>query len=102
MLRTKSVSSDIDLDDGLRLLVTRFRERGLPKDRYDVWMANLGLSEALPGVATWSCCAAARRTNRTVTARCSRTSSSRGGCGRRTHAGGSASATSSIIARVPP
>jgi uncharacterized protein YeaO (DUF488 family) len=47
MLRTKSVHSPIGPDDGLRLLVARFRGRGMPKDRYDVWMANLGPSELL-------------------------------------------------------
>lgn len=30
-----------------RILATRIRGRGLPKERYDVWMANLGPSEAL-------------------------------------------------------
>jgi uncharacterized protein YeaO (DUF488 family) len=33
--------------DGLRILVARLRGRGLGKDRYDVWMANLGPSEQL-------------------------------------------------------
>lgn len=48
MIRTKSVSSPIEPGkDGLRILATRFRGRGLPADRYDVWMANLGPSEAL-------------------------------------------------------
>lgn len=47
MLKTKSVHSDIAAGDGLRILVTRFRGRGLPTDRYDVWMANLGPSETL-------------------------------------------------------
>jgi uncharacterized protein YeaO (DUF488 family) len=47
MLRTKSVHSPIDPDDGLRILVARFRGRGLTKDRYHVWMANLGPSEQL-------------------------------------------------------
>ena len=47
MLKTKSVHSPITLDDGLRLLVARFRGHGLPVDRYDVWMANLGPSEKL-------------------------------------------------------
>jgi uncharacterized protein YeaO (DUF488 family) len=48
MLKTKSVHSPIDrTGDGLRILATRVRGRGLPKDRYDVWMANLGPSEAL-------------------------------------------------------
>jgi uncharacterized protein YeaO (DUF488 family) len=47
MLKTKSVHSPIEKEDGLRLLVTRFRGRGMPTDRYDVWMANLGPSETL-------------------------------------------------------
>jgi len=48
MLRTKSVWSPMDRKhDGLRILVTRFRGRGLPKSRYDVWMPNLGPSEWL-------------------------------------------------------
>ena len=33
--------------DGLRVLATRIRGRGLRKSRYDVWMANLGPSEGL-------------------------------------------------------
>jgi uncharacterized protein YeaO (DUF488 family) len=48
MIRTKSVHSPIEREgDGLRILATRYRGRGLPADRYDVWMANLGPSEAL-------------------------------------------------------
>jgi uncharacterized protein YeaO (DUF488 family) len=48
MIKTKSVYSAIDRrNDGLRILVTRFRGRGLPVSRYDVWMANLGPSEKL-------------------------------------------------------
>jgi uncharacterized protein YeaO (DUF488 family) len=48
MIRTKSVHSPIDRrNDGLRILATRLRGRGLPADRYDVWMANLGPSESL-------------------------------------------------------
>lgn len=48
MLRTKSVHSPIDRQrDGLRILATRFRGRGLPASRYDVWMPSLGPSEAL-------------------------------------------------------
>jgi uncharacterized protein YeaO (DUF488 family) len=58
MLKTKSVHSPIEPDDGLRILATRFRGRGLPADRYDVWMANLGPSERLlktvqAGKITW-------------------------------------------------
>jgi uncharacterized protein YeaO (DUF488 family) len=48
MIKTKSVHSPIDRTrDGLRLLVARYRGRGLKASRYDVWMANLGPSEAL-------------------------------------------------------
>ncbi len=47
LLATKSVHSPPAPDDGLRVLATRFRGRRLPADRYDVWMANLGPSEAL-------------------------------------------------------
>ena len=48
MFKTKSVHTEIDpRNDGLRILVTRGRGRGLPADRYDVWMANLGPSEQL-------------------------------------------------------
>lgn len=48
MLKTKSVHSPIARrSDGLRILATRLRGRGLPSSRYDVWMANLGPSEQL-------------------------------------------------------
>ena len=47
MLFAKSVHSPPTAEDGLRVLATRFRGRGLPADRYDVWMANLGPSETL-------------------------------------------------------
>src|ERR1700686_1650559 len=48
MLKTRSVRTPINREtDGLRILVTRFRGRGLPASRYDVWMANLGPSERL-------------------------------------------------------
>jgi uncharacterized protein YeaO (DUF488 family) len=55
MIRTKSVYSPIDREkDGLRVLVTRFRGRGMPITRYHVWMANLGPSEQLlRGNQTW-------------------------------------------------
>jgi uncharacterized protein YeaO (DUF488 family) len=60
MIRTKSVHSPIDRSkDGLRILATRVRGRGLPANRYDVWMANLAPSEDLlyavrSGSITWS------------------------------------------------
>jgi uncharacterized protein YeaO (DUF488 family) len=48
MIKTKSVFSPIEpAKDGLRILATRFRGRGLPRSRYHVWMANLGPSERL-------------------------------------------------------
>lgn len=53
MLRTKSVWSPIDRQkDGLRILATRFRGRGMPRSRYDVWMPSLGPSERLLRSAT--------------------------------------------------
>ena len=60
MIRTKSVHSEIDrCRDGLRILAARGRGRGLPKDRFDIWMANLGPSEELRdqflgGKISWS------------------------------------------------
>ena len=47
MLKTKSIHSPIETSDGLRILATRYRGRGLSKTRYHVWMANLGPSETL-------------------------------------------------------
>ena len=46
-LKTKSVWTEIEPGDGLRILATRFRGRAMPTSRYDVWMANLGPSEPL-------------------------------------------------------
>jgi uncharacterized protein YeaO (DUF488 family) len=60
MIRTKSVYSPIERrKDGLRILATRFRGRGLPTNRYDVWMPNLAPSEELlragqSGRITWA------------------------------------------------
>jgi uncharacterized protein YeaO (DUF488 family) len=47
MFKTKSVHSPIEVGDGLRILAARGRGRGLPADRFDVWMPNLGPSEEL-------------------------------------------------------
>ena len=48
MLKTKSVHSPIEpKQDGLRILCARFRGRGLPADRYDLWMPNLAPTESL-------------------------------------------------------
>jgi len=59
MFRTKSVHTPIEKSDGLRILAARGRGRGLPADRFDVWMANLGPSEELRdailgGKISWS------------------------------------------------
>lgn len=48
MFKTKSVHTEIEpRKDGLRILAARGRGRGLSKDRFHVWMANLGPSEQL-------------------------------------------------------
>ena len=47
MFKTKSVHTAIETGDGLRILAARGRGRGLPRERFDVWMANLGPSEEL-------------------------------------------------------
>ena len=59
MVKTKSVFTSIEPSkDGLRILASRFRGRGMPASRYDIWMPNLGPSEALlrtfqKGSITW-------------------------------------------------
>jgi uncharacterized protein YeaO (DUF488 family) len=59
MFKTKSVHTKVEPHrDGLRILAARGQGRGLSKDRYDVWMANLGPSEQLrneflAGKITW-------------------------------------------------
>lgn len=58
-LRTKSVRTPADAGDGLRVLATRFRGRGLDSSRYDVWMPSLAPSEWLlrsfqTGRLTWT------------------------------------------------
>lgn len=47
MLRTASIHTPPTPEDGLRLLVTRFRGRGIAKTLCDVWLASLGPSERL-------------------------------------------------------
>jgi len=47
MIKTKCVWDSMAKQDGLRILTTRSRGRGLPGNRYDIWMANLGPSEKL-------------------------------------------------------
>lgn len=60
MVRTKSVDSPIDRrQDGIRILAARFRGRGMPASRYDVWMPSLAPSERLlrdvqRGRITWA------------------------------------------------
>lgn len=66
MIRTKSVYSQPDTSDGLRILATRFLGRGRSSDLYDVWMPSLGPSEqllgrVLKGRITWAAFAKAFR-----------------------------------------
>lgn len=58
MLRTRSVRSPGSRSDGLRILATRYRGHGVPKEACDVWMPNLAASEALlkgylAGTVSW-------------------------------------------------
>jgi uncharacterized protein YeaO (DUF488 family) len=58
LIRTKSVWSLVEREDGLRILTSRFRGRGLKTDRYDAWLPALGPSEELlrsylDGRLTW-------------------------------------------------
>ena len=57
MLKLKSVFEPIRKDDGLRILATRYRGRGMPTSRYNVWMACLGPNERLlktgDGASNW-------------------------------------------------
>jgi uncharacterized protein YeaO (DUF488 family) len=48
-LKTKRWSVPAEPDDGLRVLICRYRPRGLPKaeETWDVWMKNLGPSPEL-------------------------------------------------------
>src|SRR5262245_12347194 len=59
VLKTKSVYSPASENDGLRILATRFRGRGMSSNLYDVWMPSLGPSEQLlravqSGKITWA------------------------------------------------
>lgn len=47
MLKTRSVWGKPRKADGLRILVSRFRGRGLPASQYDAWMPALAPSETL-------------------------------------------------------
>jgi uncharacterized protein YeaO (DUF488 family) len=48
-IKTKRWNAPADPDDGLRILVCRYRPRGLPKakETWDVWMRDLGPSPDL-------------------------------------------------------
>jgi uncharacterized protein YeaO (DUF488 family) len=48
-IRTKRWNDEAEADDGLRVLVCRYRPRGLRKEdeNWDAWMADLGPSRAL-------------------------------------------------------
>ncbi len=47
MLKFKSVYDPIKPTDGIRILATRYRGRGMKKSRYTIWMPNLGPSTKL-------------------------------------------------------
>jgi uncharacterized protein YeaO (DUF488 family) len=52
-IRTKRWDDPREADDGFRLLVCRYRPRGLPKadETWDAWQANLGPSRELHAAA---------------------------------------------------
>jgi uncharacterized protein YeaO (DUF488 family) len=52
-IKTKRWDDPKDADDGFRLLITRYRPRGLPKaeETWDAWQPNLGPSKALHAAA---------------------------------------------------
>jgi uncharacterized protein YeaO (DUF488 family) len=52
-IKTKRWDDPKDADDGFRLLVTRYRPRGLPKahETWDGWQPNLGPSKELHAAA---------------------------------------------------
>ena len=47
MIKTKSIWKDMENDDGLRVLITRWHPRGVKKERYDLWVRELAPSPAL-------------------------------------------------------
>ena len=47
MVKTKSVYEPKGADDGLRLLVTRYWPRGVPKGAVDRWLKELGTAPEL-------------------------------------------------------
>jgi uncharacterized protein YeaO (DUF488 family) len=53
VIRTKRWNDPVDEDDGYRLLVTRYRPRGVPKDGepWDAWLPQLGPSKDLHAAA---------------------------------------------------
>ncbi len=58
MLKTKSIYDPVGLEDGLRMLVTRYWPRGVKKERSHVWFKDLGPSPPLirawkSGQVTW-------------------------------------------------
>lgn len=47
MIKTKSIYSPTDENDGLRVLITRFYPRGIKREKYDVWLRELAPSREL-------------------------------------------------------
>jgi uncharacterized protein YeaO (DUF488 family) len=47
MIKTKSIFSQPEEDDGLRILITRFYPRGVKSDHFDYWVRELSPSSEL-------------------------------------------------------
>ncbi len=47
MIRTKSIYKQVDEEDGLRVLITRFYPRGVKREKYDIWVRSLAPSAEL-------------------------------------------------------
>ena len=59
MIKTKSIYDPKSIDDGFRVLVTRYWPRGVKKEAVDIWFKDLGPAPALiklwkAGKITWS------------------------------------------------
>ena len=47
MIKTKSIYTPIEEEDGLRVLITRYYPRGVKREKYDIWVRVLAPSEKL-------------------------------------------------------
>jgi uncharacterized protein YeaO (DUF488 family) len=58
-IKTKSIFQQPEVDDGLRILITRFYPRGIKKGNFDYWMQELSPSTELltsykTGICDWN------------------------------------------------